>query len=224
MRHAARRAGPGTDAQRFGAVLDPARRAHLTRGLPPADTMERAAMTAGLVLQHLRIRRPPSVADALAQPRTDEPGHAQVLYVHRLVIADDLRRELVQPVPPRVRDPGMAPSHLDSGFLPVRRPVAAAAESLLRRAEPALGAAQELRAGDLPAVRQNREISQPQIDADLGVRRGQRISLCLYDEAREVSARRIHDHGDARRIRRQVRAAEPARLIRARVRPPSPPA
>jgi hypothetical protein len=69
-----------------------------------------------------------------------------------LILADDVRGELVQPVPPRIRDPGMLPGHYDPGFLPVHRSFLAAAERLLRFAELALGATQELRAGDFPPV------------------------------------------------------------------------
>jgi len=42
-----------------------------------------------LVFQHRRERRPSGVVHGLGQPGPAEPGHAQVLHVHRLVFADD---------------------------------------------------------------------------------------------------------------------------------------
>jgi hypothetical protein len=79
-------------------------------------------MLAGLICQHRGERRPAGVVHRLGQPGPAEPGHAQVLHLHRLGLADDRRGFLVQPVPPRISHPGVHPGDLRPGLVPVAAP------------------------------------------------------------------------------------------------------
>ncbi len=121
-----------------------------------------------------------------------------------MVLADDPGGELVREVPARVGHPGVSTGHLDDGLGAVVRPLRLPAEVLLRLLQAAFGAAQELGVVDLPAVRQHREMRQPQIDPDLARRLRQRLGAGLDHERGEVPPGRVLDHGHARRLGRQA--------------------
>ena len=106
-----------------------------------------------LVLQHRDERRPARVVHRLSQPGSAQPGHAQILHVHRLAVADNTRGFLAQPVPACIGHPGVDPGDPDPGLLLAAAARGLAAQRLLYRAEPALRAAQEPRVSDLPAIR-----------------------------------------------------------------------
>ncbi len=77
---------------------------------------------------------PAGVVHRFGEPGPAETGHAQVLDVHRLVIADDRRGQLVLPVPPGVGHLGVRLRHLDDGLLAVLRcPAACGPESCCNR-------------------------------------------------------------------------------------------
>ena len=106
------------------ADLHPARRAHLTGGLEPADPGNvrryRAASssTAG-------EPGPAGVVHGPGQPGPRQPGHAQVLGVDRLIVADQPQRDLVRVVEPgfpyravQDRDPVPGPGPVRGAVLP----------------------------------------------------------------------------------------------------------
>jgi len=188
MYDTARRACPHADMERLGAAADPARRAHLAGGLPPADPAEVAAVLAGLVFQHRCERRPAGVMHRLGRPGPAEPGHAQVLHVHRLGLADETSGFLVRPVPAGISHPGMDPRGLDPGLSPVTAALLLTGQGFLRLAELALSAAQEPGVRDLPAVGQDREMGQPQVDPGLGADPGKRVVPGSRDGTREVAS------------------------------------
>ena len=136
-------------------------------------------------------------------PGAGEAVDRQVFHGDRLVVADQRRGELVVKVAPRVRHPRMRPGDLDPGLVPVPASLLLTRQSALRAPELLLRPPQEPRGGDLPAVGQHREMGQPEVDAHHRSGSGKRARRGLHDEAREVPARRVPDHGHAGRPGRQ---------------------
>src|SRR5580704_11695899 len=99
----ARRAGPLADAERLRAVFHAAGRADLAGRLEPAHLGERAAVPGRLLSDAPDQLGPAGVGDRLGQPGAGHAGHAQVLGVDRLVVADQPQSRLV-----RVIEPGIA--------------------------------------------------------------------------------------------------------------------
>jgi hypothetical protein len=97
----------------------------------------------------------------------------------------------------------MYPAHPGPDLVPVAAAFGFAAEAFLRFAELALGAAQELRAGDLAAIGQHREMGQAQVDARLGSHLRQHLIADLDDETGEVPPGSIPYHRHRRRHARQ---------------------
>ena len=142
-------------------MLHAACRANLRGRLEPAHLAEATAVPGGLVLQHIYERRPSCDVNRLRHTRPSEPGHAQVLHVYRLVVADDHGGCLVVEVGTLVRDLSMEPGHLGPGLLPVLATFLRARICLLRPAELLLGPAQKPRSADLGAVRQDGDAVRP---------------------------------------------------------------
>jgi beta-glucosidase len=60
----------------------------------------------GLGFQQAEKGSPPSVVDALGQPRSGQSRHGEVLNGDRLVLADQPQGQLVMVIGPLVADPG----------------------------------------------------------------------------------------------------------------------
>src|SRR5690606_11537334 len=200
---AACRACPRANVQGFWAVFNAAGRADLRGGFEPADPGEGPSVLGGLVLQHRHEHRPARVMHALGQPGARQALDRQVLHVHRLVLADDLRGKLVCPVPARVGQLGVQLGDPGPGLGPVHAALLLAGQCLLRLAQAAFGSADETRIVDLPAVRQHGEMRQPQVYPNLARRLRERLAGDLYHEAREVPSGRVLDHRYRRRFGRQ---------------------
>src|SRR6266566_3894189 len=115
---------PGTDAKSLRAVFGAAGRAHLGGGLKPADPVEAALISLGLVLQHAHERRPSGVVYRLSHVGAAESFHRQILYGDRLVFADQRRGELMVELAPRIGhlrmhpgDPAPSPLLIPAAFL-----------------------------------------------------------------------------------------------------------
>ena len=139
-----------------------------------------------------------------------------------MAVADDRRGKLVLKVSPRVGHPGMRPGDLDPGLVPVPASLLLTRQGALRAPEFLLRPSQELRGGDLAAVGQHREVGQPEVDADHRSSLGKRARRGLDDEAGEVAARRVPDHGHAGRLGGQFPG--PAHRHVPDLRQPQPPA
>ncbi|GAA2381478.1 hypothetical protein GCM10010404_42270 [Nonomuraea africana] len=103
----------------------------------------------------------------------------------------------------RVGDLRMLPGNLATGLGPVGRSLLLATQRALEPFEFPLRPAQKLRTVDLAAVRQNREMPQPEIDPDLGRGAGQRLLADLDDEAGDIPPGRILDDRDRAGLGRQ---------------------
>jgi hypothetical protein len=128
----ARRADPGPDAQRLGAVAVPARRAGLGGRHPAADPDHLTAVVCSLGFQQANKHRPASVVDALGQPRSGQPAHGEVLNGDRLVLADQPQGELVMMVGALVTDPTVGDRDPQARLRVVLGPLLLAAELPLR--------------------------------------------------------------------------------------------
>src|SRR5512132_3514449 len=143
-----RQAGPGADAQRLGAVAVPTRRAGLGGWCPAADLDDLTAVLGGLGLQQPDKHGPPSVVDALGQPRPGQPRHGEILDGDRLVLADQPQGELVMMVGALVADPTVGDRDPQTRLRPVLRPLPLAAELPLRNGQAPLSDAQVPRVGE----------------------------------------------------------------------------
>lgn len=98
---------------------------------------------------------------------------------------------------PCVGHPCVSAGDLDAGLRPVVAGLGLAGQASLFLLEFLLGAAQEARGVDLRALREDREVGQAKVDTDLSIRPGQGLLRGgLHDEAREISAGSVPDHGD----------------------------
>lgn len=199
----ARPAPPDADAQGLEAVLDAARRAHLTGRLEPADAYEGTPMRDRLVLQHADKLRPPGVMDGLGHACAGQPLDHQAFDGNRLVFADQLRRELVVELAPRISDLRMLPGHLQAGLGPVAEPLRLAQQLLLRHAELRLRPPPEPRTVGLRAIGDNGEVPQPEIDTCRAAGAGQCGRLNVDNERNDKPARRIPSYRRGRGHRRK---------------------
>ncbi len=103
------RAGPRADVQRLGLADGPAHRARPGRREPPVDPRERAPVPRAPCTRACRRtstsphRAPTGPGACAPDPTRPDPPRTT-----SLVLADDRGRQLVQPVPAGVPDPGVA--------------------------------------------------------------------------------------------------------------------
>ena len=147
--------------------------------------------------------QPASCTDFASRVRAS-PRTAQVLHVHRLVIADDGGGELVVEVPARVRDVRVRPRDLHAGPVPVAAAVLLAGQVPLRPLSFFSARRRNSGAATFGAVVEDREMGQAEVDAALAVRLGQRVRARLDDERGEIPSCRVADHRDRGRRGRHV--------------------
>src|SRR5258707_14879528 len=88
---------------------------------------------------------------------------------------------------PRVGHPCVSAGDLDAGIRPVVAALGLARQASLFLLEFLLGAAQEARAVDIRAVREDGDVRQAKLDTDLTICPGQGlIRGGLHDEARDI--------------------------------------
>src|SRR5215213_1600358 len=91
-------------------------RAGLGGWCPAADLDDLTPVLGGLGLQQPDKHGPPSVVDALGQPRPGQPRHGEVLDGDRLVLADQPQGELVVMVGSPVADLAVGDRHPHPGL------------------------------------------------------------------------------------------------------------
>src|SRR5215510_8320514 len=89
--------------------------------------------------------------------------------------------------------PRMCPSHLDPGLVPVPAAFLLAGQNTLSMLEFFLGPAKEPGRGDLAAVGEHREVSEPEVNTGYLLSLGHSAGLEFDNEASEVPPGRVLD-------------------------------
>jgi hypothetical protein len=117
----------------------------------------------------------------LAEPGAREGFHRQVLHRDRLAFTDQAGGEPVVELAAGVGDLRVRTGHLQTGLLPVLRPLLLAGQLPLRLLQLLLRPAQKPRGVDLRPVRQDREMGQARIDPHrrqtIGIRHPRQVGV-----------------------------------------------
>ncbi len=193
------RARPRTRRSRCGRATAWPRRSPRTPSRPGSRaTTGRLSRTCGragrLVREHARERGPARIVDAAGEPGAGQPGHGEILHVHRLVLTDDRGGQLVQPVPAGVPDPGMAAGNLPPRALPARGALLTAGQLALGGAQLRGGLAGDARRVDLAAADSTAKCVRPR-SIPTRVDRRERGVGGVDDERGVIPPGRVHRDG-----------------------------
>lgn len=179
---------PVTHRQRHRLLYQPTRRASLARRSESVHGLDNPTMPCGLVFELPPQFSHADIADGLRQ--TTVPHHAshmQVLNRQESVISNQLRAELVQPVPATIGNAGMQHGNYQSLPVPPAASLRPARQDALGMFQPSQQSTQVPWVAGLPSIGRNHDILHAKVNPDrIGFLRPL-VDFLFDGEGREVA-------------------------------------